>query len=328
MSRNNTRSARAKHKTSPRTPRNRASGNRASGNPAPGNPAPGNPARRNRRRPAPSTEPESSLPDDVSRSRTNFWQRVKRPLLLAFKIAAVGLVAAGAWGGYRLLERYVTTAPAFAIKLIEISGDDRVSQAMVRRTAGIEVGHNVFVASEHVLRRRLLRHPWIAEARVYRRLPDKISIEIEEHRAVAMLAMEGLYLVGSEATVFKPVEAEDPHDLPVVTGVDRARFTRNRAYRTSMLLKIVALMHDYRSAGLWRREPISEIHVEDDKSLTLYVNEDAMRVGLGKGPYLAKLRKLRRVLDRLKEDHARAEYVHLDNLRRPDRVTVRLKHDE
>ena len=42
-------------------------------------------------------------------------------------------------------------------------------------------------------------------------------------------------------------------DLPVITGVDSARFTTDRAYRASLLLEIVALLHDYRGAGLFRR---------------------------------------------------------------------------
>ena len=31
-----------------------------------------------------------------------------------------------------------------------------------------------------------------------------------------------------------------------------------------ILLEIVAVMHDYRGVGLWRREPIAEVHVEAD----------------------------------------------------------------
>ena len=40
-----------------------------------------------------------------------------------------------------------------------------------------------------------------------------------------------------------------------------------------------------------------------------------------------KLRKLRRVLERLDETESRPEYVVLDNVRRPDRVVVRLREE-
>ena len=137
--------------------------------------------------------------------------------------------------------------------------------------------------------------------------------------------MDGLYLVSDDGSVFKRIDESDVVDLPVVSGVDRVRFVRDMQYRSGMLTRIVALMHDYRGAGLWRREPISEIHVERDDGISLYVGDDNMWIRLGRGPYRAKLLRLRRVLARLKRQEARAEYVHLDNVRRPDRVTVRLR---
>jgi hypothetical protein len=48
-------------------------------------------------------------------------------------------------------------------------------------------------------------------------------------------------------------------------------------------------------------------------------------VRLGKAPFRHKLERLRDVLARLAKDKARAAYVYLDNQRRPDRVTARLR---
>ena len=112
-----------------------------------------------------------------------------------------------------------------------------------------------------------------------------------------------------------------------ITGLEQGEFVRNRAFRTAVLLEVVALMHDYRAAGLWRREPIGEIRVEPTGGLSLRVGEDAMLVRLGRGPHRTKLLRLRRILDRLDESESRAEYVFLDNVRRPDRVTVRLREE-
>jgi cell division protein FtsQ len=116
-------------------------------------------------------------------------------------------------------------------------------------------------------------------------------------------------------------------DLPIVSGIERERFVRERAWRTALLSEVGVLLEDWRAAGLWRREPIAEIHVEADDGLTLHVGTDAMEVRLGRAPFLPKLRKLRRVLDRLDQEHTRAIYVHLDNVRRPDRVVVRLREE-
>ena len=94
------------------------------------------------------------------------------------------------------------------------------------------------------------------------------------------------------------------------------------------MLEAVALLHDYRGAGLWRREALAELHVERDDGLSLTIGDDAMYVRLGHGPFRAKLTRLRTVLDELGRRGARAEYVYLDNERRPDRVTVRVREPE
>ena len=253
------------------------------------------------------------------------WERAKKPLLVAGRLVLVLVSVAGAVAVGRLVETHVRTSPAFAVQRVGVVGNERLFESEILHIAGLELGQNVFDMPPEDARERLSRHPWIRSASVTRRLPGAYDVAVVERRAVAVLALDGLYLVGDDGTVFKRLEDEDPVDLPIVSGVSRGRFTSDRAYRTSILLEVVALMHDYRGAGLWRREPIAEIHVEDDDELTLYVGDDALYVRLGQGPFRAKLHKLRRVLDRLDEREARAAYVYLDNVRRPDRVTVRIR---
>jgi len=253
------------------------------------------------------------------------WERVRRPAILAGKGLLIVATVAGAVAVARLVEIHVRTSPAFAIRDLQVEGQERMLDSEVLRVAGLAEGQNVFDVAPEDARARLERHPWVASAEVRRRLPGTYQVSIVERHAVAILSLGGLYLVADDGTVFKQLENEDPADLPVVTGIDRARFTGDRAYRTSVLLEVVALMHDYRGAGLWRREPIAEIHVEADDAVTLYTGDDGMQVRLGRGPFRTKLRKLRRVLDRLEDREARPAYVYVDNVRRPDRVTVRLR---
>lgn len=258
-------------------------------------------------------------------SAKGLLERLRRPAELALRTLAVLAVGVVAVAVGRLVERHVRTSPTFAVQEIALSGHVRLTEAEVLETAGLALEQNVFEVAPEEAEARLLAHDWIAEADVRRRLPGSYTIEVRERRAVALLAVQDIYLVSEDGAVFKRVEEDDPIDLPVITGVDRDRFTRDRGFRTSVLLEVVALLHDYRGAGLWRREPISEVHVERDDGLSLYVGADGAFVRLGHGPFRAKLGRLRTVLDELGQRGARAEYVYLDNERRPDRVTVRIR---
>jgi cell division protein FtsQ len=261
------------------------------------------------------------------------WGRVKGPLVVGAKLVGVVAVVAGAIAVGRLVERHVRSSDAFAVREVTLEGSERLDREAVLSAAGIAIGENVFAVSPEEAQARLVRHPWIASATVERRLPATFELHIREHVAVAVVVVERddedrgtLMLLSEEGTVFKDLDETDPVDLPVVTGIDYGRFARDRAWRSSVLLSVVALLHDYRGAGLWRRLPIGEVHVEPDDGLSLFAgDDDPLYVRLGPGPYRQRLRRLRQVLDRLDRDHNSAEYVYLDNIRRPDRVTVRLR---
>lgn len=286
---------------------------------------------KNRRSLAPratSTPPRAPLRAHLAvlRERVRlFLARIERPARLLGRVAMVIAVAAGAIAAGRLAERHVRSSSAFAIREIEIVGLGRLDRETVIAASGLAIGQNVFETTIEDARSRLVAHPWIAEADVERRLPGSFSIRIREHQPVAQLALAHRYLVSEDGTVFKRSEASDPVDLPVVTGVDSARFTSDLPYRAQTMLEVVALLHEYGGVGLLRREPLSEVHVEPDGALSLYVGDDPVYVRLGRGPFRTKLRKLRQVFDRLERGETRPAYVYLDNDRRPDRATVRLR---
>jgi len=233
------------------------------------------------------------------------------------------LLAAGATG--RLVEKYVRTSPAFAIRTLTVEGATRLSRDEVIRAAGVTLGANVFAMPPEDIRARLERHPWIASASVRRRLPGSIEIELHERHAVAVLVVDRSYLVGEDATVFKTLERGDPSNLPVVTLAEPSRWLGDRDALSALLLDVVSLSHDYVRAGLDGQERLEEIHVEPDDGLTLYVGTTAIEIRLGHAPYEPKLRRLRRLVEELRQRDARPAYVRLDHERRPDRVVVRLR---
>lgn len=261
----------------------------------------------------------------VRAAMTRALGKAKGPALLVMRVAIALVAATSTVALYRVVDRWVRSAPEFAITEIAIEGLERLDEEELRAVADVHVGDNVFARGPEEMAAALREHPWIAEARVVRRLPGSIRISVREHHAVATLLVGGAYLVSDEGIVIKPVEAGDPIDLPVITGVDQARFTQDLGFRTQLLATIVALVAEYDDMGLNRRVGLGEIHVERGDELTLFVGDEPMEVRLGSGPYRPKLERFTRVLDELRREEARAAYVFLDNVRRPDRVTVRLR---
>lgn len=230
--------------------------------------------------------------------------RLETPLRTAGRALVVLACVAGSVAVARLVERHVRTSPAFATREIRIEGRARLTEREVLEASGLALGRNAFETGPEQAADRLRDHPWIASAHVERRLPGNFVVKLRERRAV-----------GGEALSL------DAGDDGQIDGI------ADRAWRTSLLLEVVALLHAYREAGLQRSTPVGEVHVEPDGGLSLYVGGDALHARLGRAPFREKLSRLRRVLDRLAQDKQEAAYVYLDNVRHPDRVTVRLVGD-
>src|SRR5262245_40022451 len=229
------------------------------------------------------------------------------------------------YGAGNLLFSHVRSAPSFAIGRIDIAGASQLTRPEVERIAGLAVGQNIFQISEDEVRKRLAAEPWIESASVERHLPSSYALQIKERKAVGLLAAGQLYLVSEDGVAFKQLAAGDPADLPLITGIDAASIERDKRGAVADLADAVQLLKEYATAGLSRREPISEVHIETDGTLTAFVGTDATKLAMGRPPFEPKLRRLREVFGQLTTQHVRAKYVLLDNERRPDRVTVRLR---
>jgi cell division protein FtsQ len=290
------------------------------------------PRAQNRRKPSPK---RSKAASQKRTWRTRFASAAEwgtavvgriRASLPFFGKAGAFLVVAGAvaWIGQQTIE-YARTADAFAIREVVIEGNHRLEAIDVRRAAGVQIGSNAFEVSTETARDHLLQHPWIKEATVVRRLPNRVRIDIVERTPVALVALDQLYLVSEDGAVFKRMGVDDPADLPVITGIASERFYDDFKYRRAVLLRSMALLQDYEGAGLADQEPVSEIHFEGQTGIELFVGQDGMHVRLGEGQHRQKLRRLRQILDRLSREKARPSYVYLDNVRSPERATVRLQ---
>ncbi|HEY6880537.1 MAG TPA: FtsQ-type POTRA domain-containing protein [Polyangiales bacterium] len=259
-------------------------------------------------------------------------------------LRTLGVVATvvALFGVAHFIKRHLTTAPAFAIDRIDVKGLARIQRDELLQTAGLATGQNVFAQSPEQLQAKLARHPWIVSAQVARDLPSKLTITVRERDPIGLMVVEAcapakteddpgceeassLYLVSEDATMFKRLGGADPVDLPVLTGLTRPRMASDPELAQRVLQTSIALMRAYRDSGLWQQFPLGEIHLEANDGYALYVGEDLTYVRLGAAPFEAKLKRMKKVFERLSAEHARAEYVYLDNETRPDRVAVKLR---
>lgn len=237
-------------------------------------------------------------------------------------LMVVGIGSGVAWGA----RRYVRTSPRFAVSEIVTSGGKHRSAEEIATIAGIAKGQNIFSIDLDRARTHLANDPWIESAEVSRQLPGTIAIRVIEREAAGIVAMtEGTYLVTRDGLIIKRVEAGDPLDHNVITGVALSTLLEDREGATRIIRRALDLALDYERSSLAQRSPIQEVHVEPNGDMTLIVGKSGTVLRMGGGPYRRKLDQAVRIVGELDRRGAKPETIMLDDEARPDRVVVRMR---
>ena len=150
----------------------------------------------------------------------------------ASRLAGLAVLAAGAililalllvLGVHRLVGRElaeVAGRAGFTVNQFEVTGVHRMERLDVYSQIAVEEGKPILLVDLDAVRDSLLGHGWIADARVSRRLPDMLAVDIVERVPVAVWDRGGgrLSLIDRTGTEIESVDRERMPDLPLVQG--------------------------------------------------------------------------------------------------------------
>jgi cell division protein FtsQ len=242
--------------------------------------------------------------------------------LLLGLLIVVGASSAVAYS----LHRYALSTARFGIQKIELTGAKRFGKPQIQSLAGIEIGKNLFAFDTAAAEKKLLSDPWISSARVVRELPNSLRVELREREAVAVAVLgDQPFLVTREGEPFKPVKAEDPTDLPVLTGVSTADLARDRTAAIERLKTGLDLLRQYERLAVSRVHPAEEVALAQSGHAVLTVGQKGIALELGRPPYARKLTMAGQVLAELGAKGRTPGIVFLDNEAHPERVVVRMR---
>ncbi|SFS11325.1 cell division protein FtsQ/DivIB [Sphingomonas jatrophae] len=107
----------------------------------------------------------------------------------------------------------------FRVRTIEIRGIDAMDRGAVYAAAADQKSRAMPLVDLEEIRTRLMRYGWIADARVSRRLPDTLVVDIVERRPAAVWQHQRrLTLIDRDGRVIAPVALTELPSLPLVIG--------------------------------------------------------------------------------------------------------------
>lgn len=237
-------------------------------------------------------------------------------------VLAAALTAAlcyGAWAGYR----WLTTSELFLIAGVDVKGTRRVTDEEVRGIAGAFTGQNVFQVDIGAAVRKASANPWVRTVRIERKLPNRISMVVEERLPRAVLdAANGRYLMDDEGVVIVPARESDPvtAGLPTIS-IKAWRAAMREPVTGEALPTALLLLDELALRGGW---DLASATVRADSPEAVAVVYAGHEFRFGTGDYAEKLRRLGEIVSDMNRRGQEYTYVDL----RPERqAAVMLRQD-
>jgi cell division protein FtsQ len=254
-----------------------------------------------------------------------FWGR----FMLLFKMMAAVAVVVVVTGFFVLIHDILTQCNFFAIAKVTIEGTRLLTPAQVARQARVRMGDNILSVNLSLARKRLLAHPWIAEAEVTREIPSRLIIRIKEHSAMAVVDFGQKFLINLQGRIFKAWDPADKVNLPVISGLDVSDLrvygqseTPEKSDRqlNSAPFKAVmqALQLGRQQGSILPNRLVRQINVDRQIGLTVYAFDRVKAIYLGYGDYTSKYHMLANILSYLKRQRSIMDFdrIDLNNLKR------------
>jgi cell division protein FtsQ len=175
---------------------------------------------------------------------------------------------------------WITQTNRLGIRAIIITGCERLTPEIVKQQAGIAEARNILTVNLTTTRKRLLAHPWIADAQVTRDIPDRLRIHIREQTCLAVLDLGRRFLMNAEGSVFKEVAPGETPDVPVVSGLIYTDLGVDAEAPTPVMRSVLHLLKPrQRSNRLELVDRIREIHADPALGLTIFMTDDRQPQG-------------------------------------------------
>ena len=237
---------------------------------------------------------------------------VKRTLRLSLRLLLFFILVLI---GHRIYLHLLET-PFFQLKEVEVRGCRALGEETIRSMSIKEGMPNLFAIELKSVAKPLESHPWIDHVSVRKVFPNKILIEVEERKPVAILYLDELYYVDAKGVIFSSAGNGNGYDYPFLTGLTREALRRNPEEGKALVLKALEFLRTAESEKASPFKEISEIHMERSYGIQCYTKDDGTEVRMGMDQFGEKLRRLSMIWSDLPKRSCTPVSIDCSDLRR------------
>lgn len=236
-------------------------------------------------------------------------RRLARILVLSLMISSVGV-------GLLHTYRWARTSELFQLDEVDYQGLVHLKKETLDLLLLKTLPHNLLQVDLDRVRELAESESWVQEARVRRKLPNRLVVSVAERQPMAVAAIDGeLYVVDSQGIVLAAYGSTYHWiDRPIVKGLKNIARENARVENSRKMEIYLQVLHDLNSPREDHNRSISEIDLQDPERVAVIPDNDPVLIYLGNRNFLARYEVFLSQLDlyqRLKEQYGLIESVDL-----------------
>ena len=213
---------------------------------------------------------------------------LKKAVRVAFHLLLLSLFF---FFGFRVYNRLLED-PMFRAREIEVKGGQKIQKDTILSLIDLQGMPNLFTLKLREVVKRIESHPWVEQVQVRKVFPNKIWIQIEERKPIAILQLEELYYIDPKGVIFSPVGDGGPLNYPFLTGLTRQILERDPVYSKHLIMKALEFLRIVNKEKRFPAEEISEIHMERVFGIHYFTKAEGVEVRMGWEEFGEKLQRL------------------------------------
>jgi cell division protein FtsQ len=187
--------------------------------------------------------------------------------------AAVGVAILSGLPGYLGREAAQAIGRAgFEVKRVEVTGIDRMERLTVYAIALDQHSMAMPLVDLDKVRAQLMQYGWIEDARVSRRLPDTLVVDIVERKPAAIWQHnQTLSLIDAKGVVLEPVDINAMPELPLLIG----RNANRESIALTNLIERAPALKPMLASATWVGNRRWDLRFQSGETLALPEGEEA-----------------------------------------------------
>ncbi|NQT23734.1 FtsQ-type POTRA domain-containing protein [candidate division KSB1 bacterium] len=212
--------------------------------------------------------------------------RILRLTLQVFVIGAIGFFVLR---GYK---HWISDSGLFQIRKIEIRGNEFISDQEICEMVGMTSEANVWQVDLVAAEKNIRRNRLVEEVFIHRLLPDILEVRVQEKQAVALLKVdENLFAIDPTGFIL-PSKPGKMYNMPILSGKFTGPVQIGSDIHSTPVVEGLHFLNEVLQDRSKMYNEISEVVVNTDQSLHVYLSREGVPVYLGNSDHLLKIRSL------------------------------------